>query len=270
VSTKVVIGLAAAGFTAEVLRRHYAQKAKTSQVPAQVSAEAMAALATMRVAMPKKRPRDYTEAYIEQKRVLIAESPFEAETEYYCSSNVFAICLPIPSKVIPVSTRDRTREVVAEWLRVADSVRHTGVLDLLVPGPALSAALKDELDDLLGAHIVGLNGLMTSPQGIGAGSSRVPVDVNRRVWSHIGQIALALQGVAIHHGDIQLEAARELLDTVTDPKKYVAAGGDLLGTALQVLGDIVGQGAATFVASNLGAVVIVGGVAYFVLRRSLP
>jgi hypothetical protein len=242
-----VLGLGALGIGGVAV--YQAMKRKRDVVPAKVNRAALDALAGVRVSpcgTATARPRDYTELYIEQKRALIAQ--FGSAVEHNCGLSGFAPCIPLPSKGIPTPTSACLAAVVDDWMAVAHRV-------------------ADEADGELAADLVKLRFSLAQFRTILGGSGHPSAETNRRVWSTIGRLAIVLQGVAVTHG-VGAEARKQLVDDLTDPAAYAGAASDVLGGVLGVVAQVAGGTAAAFLASNLGAIAVVGGVAYFVWRRS--
>jgi hypothetical protein len=252
-SARAILLVAGAAVAAEVVRRAFAKSSAIRKVPLVVAEQANAELAGLELRTPV---RDYLEAYVEQKRELIQQ--FGSAMEYTCSPNIFGVCLPNPSKLIPTASRDATMRAARNWSSVAGRV---------FDGDEISG----ELEDLVGVHLVGLLGHINrvGPGGIGSGSGKLDDDTNRRVWSHINQLALLLEGVRFSEGDIELAARRELTRTVTDPTAYANAAGDAISAVTGFVASVAGRTAGKVIASNFGAIAIVGGVTYLVIRRSL-
>jgi len=155
-------------------------------------------------------------------------------------------------------TVDCTLAVIEDWTRVADRLREDGAFGKLV-------------DDLrtISAALAVLGGQVRTLRASSGGSAKLPADLNRRIWSALGRLAIVLQGVLIHHGDIEAQASAELVKTLASPSSYVGVVTDAAGWVIGGVAGIAGDAAGRFLASNLGALVVVAGAGYVLLRRSL-
>lgn len=229
---------------------------KREDIPAQVSKAADGELARTAVdpcSGGGGRARDYTELFVEQKKALIAK--FGGAMAFSCSASGFGPCLPDPSKSIPTAPAGCTLSVVKAWSGIARRIERAG---------ETPASLRDDLTELADALDLQAALLRGMP-----GAGAVVTDVNRRVWSTIARLSIALAGAHIHHGDAEAEARAELARTLTSPSSYTSVVADGLGTVAGAASRVVGDAAAGFLSTGLGAAVAIGAVVLIARGRIL-
>jgi hypothetical protein len=244
--------VAGAGIAAEVARRHFARK--KDQIPAQVSSAASRVLASMRIdpcGGVAGGATDFTDYFVRQKAALSAR--FGSAMAFACGPEGLGICLPSPSKSIPTASTECTLAVIGEWQRAART---------LAANAETVGSLRGDLTELAGAldRFVEVIRLRVK---VGGG---VDSDTNRRVWSVIARLHIALAGTHIHHGDAEREARAELADTLTSPDAYIEVVADVGGFVLGGVAKVAGAGAASFLASNAGAIALVAGAGFLIWK----
>jgi hypothetical protein len=238
---------------AEVLRRALARR--VDGVPAEVSAKATRLVTTLRVdpcSGARAPASDFTSYYIAQKQALIAR--FGSTLERVCSvpalqaggfdlgglAALSGSCVVNPFKSIPANVPpDCERKVLDEWIRAGEQLLAEA------GGWTPTASLRTELVRLVGG--------LKLFRSLLSNAATVPADVNARIWSLIGRMSVALQGVQVRNGSARTEAVAELAGTLADPAAYLGVVADVGGFLLD---------------SKVGAIALVAG-AGFIAWRSL-
>lgn len=251
--------LAIAGAAGSVLYL-IAKRPRRDQIPAQVAEHAAAELGRASVdpcGGGGGGARTYSDLYVQQKQALIAK--FGGAMLHNCGGSSFGPCLPVPTKEIPTASVTCTLRVIDQW---------RGIADRLAADPATVGSLRDDLRQhsdslrLLAAMVRAIG------QQYGSNETRLIGDTNRRVWSAITRLHIALAGVHIHHGDAAAESSAELVKTLTSPSSYVGVAADALGAAAGAVAKTAGDGVARALFTGPGALVALGAIGYFALRRA--